>query len=261
VIVVALVSPSVAGQADPEFEVASVRPNSGDDTVTINRWTLRNGRLTLTNQTLLQLIARAYGPRLSSALRPERISGGPEWIGRERFSIQARMPEGIPQAQAESSMQSMLRRLLGGRFRLKVRIDRRDVSGYSLVMLRPGALGPQVRRSDVDCEAAQCGAGGGLAKYDARGIPMFMLARFLEEIVGAPVADDTGLDGGFDGLLQWSPAPEQLQRAGLDPADGARFSGPSIFTALQEQWGLLLRGARVPVDHVVIESAERPAPE
>jgi len=244
-----------------EFEVASVRPNDPDDTVSINRWIPSSGRMTLSNQTLLQFVARAYGPRLSSALRRERISGGPEWGGRDRFSIEARMPGGIPSGQAESSMQSMLRRLLADRFKLKVRIDTRQVSGYQLVTVRPGTLGPKVRPSQVDCDTARCGAGGGLAKYDATGIQMFMLARFLEEIVEAPVEDATALEGAFDGLLEWAPTPEQIRRAGLDPAAVTQFTGPSIFTALQEQWGLRLRSARVSLDFVVIESAERPLPD
>lgn len=245
-------------QQTQDFDVASVRPNGPDDTTSVNRWNLRNGRLTLTNQTLVQFIAKAYGPRLFPALPRERIMGGPDWVGRDRFSIEARMPDGINPTQAETSMQTMLRRLLQERFRLKVRIDTRQVSGYSLVMLRPGLLGPEVRRSEVDCDVAQCGAEGGLAKYEARGMQMFMVARFLEDVVGAPIADATGFDGAVDGLLRWTPTPEQLRRTGVDAATAPQFTGPSIFTALQEQWGLRLNGGRVPLDYVFIEAAERP---
>jgi uncharacterized protein (TIGR03435 family) len=61
-----------------------------------------------------------------------------------------------------------------------------------------------------------------------------------------PVADETGLKDRYNFTLEW--APEQ------DPA----ATGPSLFTALQEQIGLKLEGRKVPVEMVVIDKAEKP---
>ena len=66
----------------------------------------------------------------------------------------------------------------------------------------------------------------------ARGTTLQQLTRNLSQFVGRAVVDRTGLDGAFDIDLQWSP--EQTADA----------SGPSIFTAVQEQLGLKLDSQR-----------------
>jgi uncharacterized protein (TIGR03435 family) len=43
------------------------------------------------------------------------------------------------------------------------------------------------------------------------------------------------------------------------PAPAAGYSGPSIFTAMQEQLGLKLELGKGPVENIVIEHAERPS--
>jgi uncharacterized protein (TIGR03435 family) len=54
------------------------------------------------------------------------------------------------------------------------------------------------------------------------------------------------LTGKYDFDLTWA-------------ADDLPDSGPSIFTALQEQLGLRLETAKAPVDVVVIDHLERPS--
>jgi uncharacterized protein (TIGR03435 family) len=75
---------------------------------------------------------------------------------------------------------------------------------------------------------------------------MDALARTLAGIVDRLVVDKTGLAGSFDGDLTWTPDPN------------VDTSGPSIFTALQEQLGLKLESARGPIEVLVIDGAELP---
>ncbi len=76
----------------------------------------------------------------------------------------------------------------------------------------------------------------------------------LSRPVGRPVINNTGLTGGFDYDLRW--APEQAV-----PDGAVRESAlPSIFTALEEQLGLKLVPSRGPVEVLVIDSVEMPAP-
>ena len=78
-----------------------------------------------------------------------------------------------------------------------------------------------------------------------------MLAAQLQR----PVQDRTELSGLFDIDLKWTP--EQIPE-GLPAELRPDPSGPSIFTALEEQLGLKLLSTTGQVEILVIEKAERP---
>jgi uncharacterized protein (TIGR03435 family) len=83
---------------------------------------------------------------------------------------------------------------------------------------------------------------------------MQMLAAVLSQLVGRPVADRTGLTAGYTYKLEYA------QERGMAIAEAPPENGaPSVFTALQEQLGLKLEPARVPVETIVIERAQRPS--
>jgi uncharacterized protein (TIGR03435 family) len=87
---------------------------------------------------------------------------------------------------------------------------------------------------------------------------MLMQQRELE---GRTVLDKTGLSGKYEVTLQWlpedqlSPGTAYGAQATAAPSD----SGPSIYTALQEQLGLKLESAKGPVEFLVIDHVERPS--
>jgi uncharacterized protein (TIGR03435 family) len=86
------------------------------------------------------------------------------------------------------------------------------------------------------------------------------LAHLLSQWVGRSVIDKTGLAGKYDFTLKWTPGPDVLR----GPPEGPVAppppdpSGPSIFTALQEDLGLRLQSARGPVEILVIDHVEKP---
>jgi uncharacterized protein (TIGR03435 family) len=82
-------------------------------------------------------------------------------------------------------------------------------------------------------------------------VSMASLADFLSSRLDRPVLDRTELKGAYTISLNW--APDALENAGA--AAGA--SGPSIFTALQEQLGLRLTAAKGPVEILIVDSLER----
>jgi uncharacterized protein (TIGR03435 family) len=201
------------------------------------------GRISATQATLIDLIRRAYN------LQPFEVEGGPEWASSDRFDVTAR---------------GDLRALLADRFKLRVRTETRDTAVYLLVPARSDRrLGPQIRPSTVDCAAAgadcapafDANMSGGTMIMKFKGETMGGLARLL---VGPntrrPVLDRTGIAGTFDGELSFAPEP----LPGLPPFP-QNADAVSLFTALQEQFGLKLEAGRGPGEVLVIEGAEKPA--
>jgi uncharacterized protein (TIGR03435 family) len=80
----------------------------------------------------------------------------------------------------------------------------------------------------------------------------------LSNQLGRSVQDQTGLQGVFDFKLEWEPDTD-AQSTGVDgapaPSMDAR-TGPSIFTAIQEQLGLKLEPRRGAVEVIVIDHVE-----
>jgi uncharacterized protein (TIGR03435 family) len=103
----------------------------------------------------------------------------------------------------------------------------------------------------------------GPASINGGGITMTQLANQLATRVNRVVVDQTGLTGGFDLDLTWTPdqLPQGLPPTpppGAPPLPAIDPNGPSIFTAVQEQLGLKLESTKGPAEVLVIDSIERP---
>jgi uncharacterized protein (TIGR03435 family) len=97
---------------------------------------------------------------------------------------------------------------------------------------------------------------------------MATLVRLLsEELLHRSVLDNTGLTGNYDFTLQWTTADESQgpmfkgaqdqQVTGSTPPPES--SGPSFFTAIQEQLGLKLESQKGPGGVLVIDHVEKPS--
>jgi uncharacterized protein (TIGR03435 family) len=253
---------SSRANVSPTFEVASIKPNKSDDTRILELGILPSGTFTARNVPLNQLILLAYD------VREIQLSGGPSWINSDRFDIVAKADGGLK----PGAVPPQLRQLVMERFNLKVHKETREVPIYALVQARSdGKLGPSLRRSVTDyCAEAiarartgqpapppqpgqriLCGMRGGQGSLTAGSIPIALLAGRLVSLVNRFVVDRTGLEGVFDFDFSWTP----------DQAAPIDSSGPSIFTALQEQLGLKLESTRGPVEFLVIDSVEQPTPD
>ena len=212
---------------------------------------------------------------LAFGVRPYQLPNPLPGVLRERYSINARMPvDGSPRDRA-----LMLRALLIDRFKMRFHIESREQDAYALTLARSdGRLGPDMRRSTVDCAArieAQrrnetvppqpagtkaCGIRNGPGIIDLGGQPLPLLVQMLSNQTARQVIDRTGLEGTFDVELQWALASSGPLRA---TADGTApvSDGPSIFAAVEEQLGLRLESVKAPTDYLVIDHIERPEPD
>ena len=260
----------VAQQAAPAFEVARIKPRTGERPLTVGA--VSPDRFYRPDITLKALVQFAYD------LWDFQVDGGPEWVRSDRWSIEAKATG----PQRPAAMRLMVRRLLAERFGLQTHLESRELPTYELLMARrDGRLGPNLKAATVDCRPfltgerprdespredasgfPRCSTGGrsvaGAFTPRLNGQPISALARLLEPIVRRRVIDRTGLQGIFDVELTVS-----LEVAGLtSPPPGAQINeAPSVFTALQEQLGLRLEAARGPVDVLVIDLAVQPTPD
>jgi uncharacterized protein (TIGR03435 family) len=255
-------APSAPGPTDRlTFEVASIKPNkSGDPRSRTDA--APNGRVMATNVPLNDLVRTAF------ELQPQEMVIGdraPAWITTDRWDVEAKAA-GEPSPQ---QMRAMLRNLLIDRFKLVARREVRNMPAYAIVLARSDRqLGPQLRKSALDCEAQvaasrvpgttpgsvqQCGGRSGRGTITTSGVPLSSFAKSLSPAAGRYVFDATGLTDRFDLDLKWTPDPE--------PGAAAPSDGVSLFTAIQEQLGLRLEPRQAPVEVFVIESAERPTEE
>ena len=249
---------AVGGQTRATFEVASVRPSKPGETQVTVSWT---GGGTMINVPLRAIVQFAYGINT-----PSRIVGHPDWTNVERFDIQAKAPEGLTGVE---QMRPMLQTLLGDRFKMVARSEKRELQSYALVQAKAdGSLGPGLKPSTAKCtgggpltpapasasnpDAVPCGVRpGGAGRLLLVGVPMAQLAPLISLAVGRPVVDRTGVAGTFDIELTFAPnAPPG--------GDLVNPEAPSLFTALQEQLGLKLDAQREIVDVLVIDRIERP---
>jgi uncharacterized protein (TIGR03435 family) len=104
-----------------------------------------------------------------------------------------------------------------------------------------------------------CGTRIGLGALSGKAIRMSQLATSLAPIVSRITADRTGLTGGFDVELTWTPEQTPPEIAGGTASGTAPDTGPSIFRALQEQLGLKLISEKGPVDVFVVDHVEEPS--
>ena len=256
---------ALAAQTPPAFEVASVKPNASGASATAS-YVQPGGRYTAINVTLRMLMKTAY------QIHETQIVDGPGWIDVDRFDVSARAAEAPSAAAFIERARLMLRPMLADRFKLALRNERREIPVYALVVARAdGRLGPQFMRTDTSrCngpDVAVVPAAGALepgqplpcnmsflrpTHAGARGTEIFTLITHLRNGADRVVVDRTGLAGEFDWDLQWTGDPLAVSAAG---------SGVSLFTAVREQLGLRLEGQRAVVDVLVVERAEKPAPD
>jgi uncharacterized protein (TIGR03435 family) len=251
-------SQTSAPASHAQFEVATIKPSGICD----DFGAAQPGRLKMSCVTVEDLIQLAHGyfaNGVSYTPRILQISGGPNWLSSDHYDIEA-TAEGNP---SQAVMRGpMLQALLADRFKLAFHHDTKEGAVYALTVAKSGVKMPSLAEGSctpVDMKhppqpgsppATLCGhetrrKNGQVQTVNVQGISAADLAAGLfVELSGRTVIDKTGLSGLFDLHLEFTPD------------DG---TGPSFFTAIQEQLGLKLESAKGPVKVFVIDHIERPS--
>ena len=163
----------------------------------------------------------------------------PEWTTSDSFDITAKT--GSDLSLSKEQMQPLVQKFLIDRFKLTYHRETKSFKGYELVTAKGG---PKLK-------AAGEGTGGAYIMQNELRAPsasMKTLAAMLAAITHKPVTDKTGIAGSYAIDLKFDP------QQGGETEDSVL---PSLFTALQEQTGLQLKPAEVPVEIFVVDHIER----
>lgn len=251
----------MAANADPSFEVATIKPN--DSGATSMQALILRGRNFMTRASSLgDLIAFAY------QVQAKQIVNAPDWIYKDRYDIAA-VPdqEGSPNPE---QVRIMIRKLLTERFKLTFHHDQRDLSAYTLSVGKGGQkLDPTQSKSTLPglfFRPAPNGVSIGVMNASIGDFTEFLQSQVLDR----PVVDKTALTGRYD--FQCTFTPDDSQFGGHPPqvapaaassekntADAAVAAAPSLYEAMQEQLGLKLAAEKTSVDVIAIDHVEKPS--
>ena len=194
--------------------------------------------------TLSQLIRKAY------ELEDYQLSGGPSWLGSDRFDVDGRTTSGT----APADMLMMLRTLLKDRFGLKAHFETKSIEA-NVLTVAPG--GPKISPKFHPTSQSGSDIANLKSTLDAIAFPAMTLKRFTfylrlnmthdpetnqpikpEDVL--PVLDQTGLTGTYDIILNGN-------------------SHESWPASVEHQFGLRLETRKASIQVLTVDAASKPS--
>jgi uncharacterized protein (TIGR03435 family) len=252
---VALVSSAVFGQATVAFEASVIHASAKTRFAFMRGPTAHGDRYEIHSADMVDLINAAYG------VTDERVLGGPAWLETDRFDIIAKMPENsTPEAQ-----KAMLQALLADRFKLVIHKDTKPIPAFALTAGKHPALKKSEGDGEGACKFVMPPPPPPRAPGDAPFLPTFTyecrnmtMKAFADGLINMntfqylnqqAVVDQTELEGAWDFTFKYTP------RGGPVAASDV----VTLFDAFEKQLGLKLVQARIPMQVIVVDSAnEKP---
>jgi uncharacterized protein (TIGR03435 family) len=195
------------------------------------------------------LISNAYN------VPENNIVGGPSWLSFDRYDIDAKTPG----TTSDADIKVMLKALLAERFHLAIRRGTTPTP-VRVLYLEKGAtkLKASDGKEDAGCKPQFSAPGGPpMITLDCRNQTMDDLGQLLNQMGGIadkrPVIDKTGLKGGFDFKLAWTP-DGAIATVGSDAVP--------LTEALSSELGLKITSETAPREAWLVDSVdEDPAPD
>jgi len=277
----------LTAQTTPTFDAASIKPadpksaplNASPEasaTLKGGPGTADPGRISYANVTLQTLLITAYGSGCQAQVEECDQLIAPAWLHLNRYDIDAKIPPGATPDQ----FHLMLQNLAAERFHVTVHHETRDLQGYELTagkgkpklvqspepdaaeptagpLLKFGAVGeyPQLVRAGFIISPYK-GTRATANHLIAREQTPADIAKMLSMVMHTHVVDKTGLLGKFNFTLDWIPDGVNLVLA--PDADPTELTPPhGIPTALEDQLNLKLVKTKLPLDVVVVDTADK----
>jgi uncharacterized protein (TIGR03435 family) len=228
--------PTMVADADPTFEVATIKPSLPDEQRSV---VVQGTRLVTADTSLVDLMMFAYG------VHSLQIVDGPEWLRTKKFDVVVQ--PSLPGRPSSAQMRSIIQELLADRFKLAFQHAQRELPVYRIVMAKGGPKLTPTTKEERGTNTAAIGFGEGMMAVNNATLGEFasLMQRYVR--LDRPIMDHTGIAGRYDFKLSWTPDFSQYENA------------PSLYTAMQEQLGLKLEAVKEPADVLVIDHVEQPS--
>jgi uncharacterized protein (TIGR03435 family) len=251
-----------------EFEVAALKLTDPDSRM-FRSQVQPGGRVTIQGMSLKTLVLQAWN------LKNDMLVGAPGWMDTDRYDILAKVSSS--EEIDFDAVWPLVRKLLAERFQMTTHKEDRPASSYTLVSVKP-----KMKKADPATRAhIQNGpspdgkdtrpANPALTRsVTCQNVTMAQFAAQLQPLapgyLQSPVLDSTGLEGGWDFTLNFSPAGMAQGGGGRRGGDGAATGvaeapepggGLSLFDAIEKQLGLKLEAQKRSVSVLVIDRIER----
>jgi uncharacterized protein (TIGR03435 family) len=261
-------------QAPAIFEVASVKPSHSHPAALDGQKgpgvaatpTFEADHLTFRARSvnLFTMIVEAYGLKWCRPLADKcpMLSGGPPWLTKDRFDVDAKAPSGSIEYDTMQlrngeapQLQERLRNLLADRFGLKAHFEKQELPVFAFTVAKSGI---RMKKASAG-ESAKImfqpvSPPGGLPATQVVAVRSTVqeLADLYSKFMDRPVIDMTGLTDRFDFTVQYEADTDS-------PGPFAAVTAPTLFQAFEKQAGLKLSATRGPVSVLVIDSAAHPS--
>jgi uncharacterized protein (TIGR03435 family) len=274
------------------FEVATIKP-AAPGAVRNQVMPTSPNRLHIPSMTLTSLIYAAYGD--GGFNTSMRVTGGPDWTGRTAFAVDGVASGPATPRQLRLMLRTLLEERFALKLRdLTETADNPTGNVLALVVDRSdGSLGPKVKKWDGTCPSVMpalmfpaprrplqqiddkfvvgpasqaddpavpyCPTGYRVGGIRIDGATMFTVAEILSlpparALLGTITQDRTGLADRYTLELDYFFSPSPPAPSAAPP----EFAGPSLSTAVREQWGLRLVPSKGQLKVIMVESAQPP---
>ena len=237
-----------------EFEVVSIRPDQemAPEVYASNPRAhlpqITAGFVRLPYENMAAILRRAFGVSTREMIAPE-------WTERERFSIEAKIPDGA----TSDDLPEMFRSMLSKRFHMVYHKEARTTfvllltvakGGIKAKKAEPAQIGSRPRRRPL----------GPLGWHLDLTLTSAGLTEYLKGNTFSPVIDRTGLNGAYVFSFDFYPfGPLGEDGKPLEPVSGGDFYAylARHYSEALSPLGLRLTPSRLPMENVIIDHLDR----